>query len=33
MQVTRVPRENYESFQVLQYDVGQRYNMHHDMGP
>jgi len=31
-EVTKVPRDNYESFQVLQYEVGQRYNMHHDMG-
>jgi len=29
-EVTRVPRENYESFQVLRYEVGQAYNPHHD---
>jgi prolyl 4-hydroxylase len=31
--VTRIARENYESFQILQYDVGQSYNTHHDMSP
>jgi prolyl 4-hydroxylase len=29
-EVTRVPRENYESFQVLRYEIGQAYNPHHD---
>lgn len=28
--VTGVPRVNYESFQVLQYDIGQFYSVHHD---
>ena len=27
---TTVPRENYESFQILRYEVGQHYNTHHD---
>jgi hypothetical protein len=31
-EVTYVPRENYESFQVLRYDVGQKYTTHHDYG-
>ena len=31
-EVTRVPSENYENFQVLRYEQGQRYNVHHDMG-
>lgn len=30
--VTGVPKENYESFQVLKYEVGQRYGVHHDYG-
>ncbi len=30
--VTGVPRENYESFQVLRYDPGQYYKTHHDFG-
>ena len=30
--VTRVPRENYESFQVLRYETGQKYVVHHDYG-
>jgi len=30
--VTGVPYENYESFQVLQYEKGQFYNTHHDRG-
>jgi prolyl 4-hydroxylase len=29
-EVTRVPRQNYESFQVLRYELGQQYNPHHD---
>lgn len=29
-EVTRVPRENFESFQILRYEVGQAYNPHHD---
>eukprot|EP00466_Bigelowiella_natans_P011006 jgi/Bigna1/81532/fgenesh1_pg.81_\ len=28
--VTAIPRENYESFQVLQYQKGQFYHVHHD---
>jgi prolyl 4-hydroxylase len=28
--VTRVPRDNYESFQILRYDLGQKYVTHHD---
>jgi hypothetical protein len=32
-EVTRIPFLNSESFQVLQYDVGQKYNTHHDMAP
>lgn len=31
-EITRIPRNHYESFQVLQYEVGQKYNVHHDMG-
>lgn len=30
-EIIRVPRENYENFQVLRYQTGQRYNVHHDM--
>lgn len=30
--VTHVKRKNYESFQVLRYDIGQHYNVHHDFG-
>jgi prolyl 4-hydroxylase len=29
-EVTGVPRQNYESFQVLKYETGQKYNVHHD---
>jgi len=29
-QITQVPRDNYESFQVLRYELGQKYNAHHD---
>lgn len=29
-EVTRVPRENFESFQILRYELGQAYNPHHD---
>ena len=28
--ITQVPRGNYESFQVLRYEIGQKYNTHHD---
>jgi len=28
--LTRVPVKNFESFQVLQYKEGQKYNVHHD---
>lgn len=31
-EVTRVPKENYESFQILRYEIGQFYRVHHDMG-
>lgn len=31
-EVTYVPRENYESFQVLSYEKGQYYRTHHDYG-
>ena len=31
-EITRIPKDNSESFQVLQYDVGQYYRAHHDMG-
>jgi prolyl 4-hydroxylase len=31
-EITSVPRGNYESFQVLKYERGQKYNAHHDMG-
>lgn len=27
-----MPRQNYESFQVLKYETGQRYTVHHDYG-
>lgn len=30
-EVTRVPSVNFESFQVLRYENGQKYNTHHDM--
>ena len=30
---TKVPKENYESFQVLKYKIGQKYNTHHDASP
>ena len=29
---TGVPSSNYESFQVLKYDIGQAYGAHHDFG-
>ena len=29
-EVTRIPRDNYESFQVLKYELGQKYVAHHD---
>jgi hypothetical protein len=31
-EVTYIPSSHYESFQILQYEVGQFYNTHHDMG-
>jgi len=31
-EVTFIPKDNYESFQVLHYDVGQYYKTHHDFG-
>jgi prolyl 4-hydroxylase len=30
-EVTTVPTGNYESFQVLRYELGQKYSPHHDM--
>lgn len=30
-EVTRIPHSHYESFQILRYELGQKYNMHHDM--
>jgi len=30
--VTGVPSDNYESFQVLKYELNQYYNTHHDYG-
>lgn len=29
-EVVRIPRDNYETFQVLDYAVGQYYKVHHD---
>ncbi len=29
--VLEVPQQNYESFQLLQYHIGQEYKVHHDM--
>ena len=29
-EVTQIPMVNYESFQVLKYDISQKYNTHHD---
>ena len=29
-EVTWVPQDNYESFQVLRYEIGQEYKTHHD---
>jgi len=29
---TEIPSENYESFQILRYEEGQYYRVHHDMG-
>jgi prolyl 4-hydroxylase len=31
-EITRVPSPNYESFQILQYEPGQFYRIHHDNG-
>ena len=31
-EVTFIPKDNYESFQVLHYDFGQYYKTHHDFG-
>ncbi len=30
LQVTGVPQENYESFQILRYEEGEFYRSHHD---
>jgi len=32
-EITRIPSNHYESYQILQYDVGQYYRTHHDMDP
>jgi hypothetical protein len=32
-EITRIPSDHYESYQILQYDVGQYYRTHHDMDP
>lgn len=32
-EVTMIPKTHFESFQVLQYEIGQKYNVHHDMSP
>ena len=32
-EITRIPSNHYESYQILQYDVGQYYRVHHDMSP
>jgi hypothetical protein len=31
-EITGVPRQNYESFQVLRYEKTQKYQVHHDYG-
>jgi prolyl 4-hydroxylase len=31
-EVTGIPPTNSESFQVLKYELGQKYNVHHDFG-
>ncbi|KAJ1397272.1 hypothetical protein B484DRAFT_484205 [Ochromonadaceae sp. CCMP2298] len=31
-EVTSIPSTHFESFQILQYEVGQFYKTHHDMG-
>ncbi len=31
-EVTKVPRSYYETFQVLRYEIGQKYEVHHDNG-
>jgi hypothetical protein len=31
-EITRIPKNNYESFQILRYEPGQYYRTHHDMG-
>ena len=30
---TGIPEDNYETYQVLNYEIGQFYRTHHDMGP
>lgn len=32
-EITHVPTVNFESFQVLRYEIGQKYNTHHDASP
>lgn len=29
-EVTNIAREYYESFQILRYEIGQKYVVHHD---
>jgi prolyl 4-hydroxylase len=31
-EITKVPRSYYETFQVLRYEIGQKYEVHHDNG-
>lgn len=31
-EITKVPQDNYEQFQILRYSEGQYYRTHHDMG-
>ena len=31
-EIVNIPRAYYESFQVLRYDLGQKYEVHHDYG-
>ena len=32
-EITQVPVENFEAFQVLRYQIGQKYSVHHDASP
>ena len=29
-EVTNISKEHYESFQILRYELGQKYEVHHD---